>query len=317
MTCCHKLQLSDITYVRAPRARAPRARAWRNFLWCKTASHLSCVVLLALWAGVRATGLMPSSPGSRSAFGVMLNSNQPPLHLPGDLQLRHRGSPQHVSQAIFLLCAPPLWLSAGDAGTQSPLWQITECRRRARVHLPLHNVPFFHQIELDECWESQRLCLNCLLRSLRLTTLSNGLCIGGTCMSLEGKASKQQLLKGGVQVRALCCLCPPQQAFSILYTPLLLPSPVLSADTAALSLPAFKSPSPSTRRWKSIQHQTMARRPEGAVSRKVTAIHYVRLPANGQCACRQMDYKHLPSVRTTLGRCFHTHYYRALQRPNR
>lgn len=71
----------------------------------------------------------------------------------------------------------------------------------------------------------------------------------------------------------------------------------------------LKSPSPSARggsrrvgrgrrgvEEKSIQHQTMAYRPRGAVCRKVTAIHYVWWPANGQCACRQMDCKHLPCV---------------------
>lgn len=43
-------------------------------------------------------------------------------------------------------------------------------------------------------------------------------------------------------------LCPSQhRAFSILYTPLLLPSPLLSPDTAALSLSPLKSPSPSMR----------------------------------------------------------------------
>lgn len=33
---------------------------------------------------------------------------------------------------------------------------------------------------------------------------------------------------------------------------------------------------------------------------KVTAIHYVWWPANGQCACRQMDCKRLPCV--SIGR---------------
>lgn len=80
------------------------------------------------------------------------------------------------------------------------------------------------------------------------------------------------------------------------------------ADTAALSLPLTQiTVSICAMRVeegglgvggeeKSIQHQTMAYRPRGVVCRKVTAIHYVWWPANGQCACRQMDCKHLPCV---------------------
>ena len=41
---------------------------------------------------------------------------------------------------------------------------------------------FSHQVTLDACWKIFRLYLNCLPCSLALTTLSNGLCIGGTCM---------------------------------------------------------------------------------------------------------------------------------------
>lgn len=99
------------------------------------------------------------------------------------------------------------------------------------------------------------------------------------------------------------------------------------ASPAALSLPPTQiTVSICARRVeeggeeKSIQHQTMAYRPRGALCRKVTAIHYVWWPANGQCACRQMDCKHLPRVsigrlarggaRTganTKGRQAHTH----------
>lgn len=74
-------------------------------------------------------------------------------------------------------------------------------------------------------------------------------------------------------------------------------------DTAALSLPPTQiTVSICARRVeeggeeKSIQHQTMAYRPRGVLCRKVTAIHYVWWPANGQCACRQMDCKHLSCV---------------------
>lgn len=106
----------------------------------------------------------------------------------------------------------------------------------------------------------QGLYLNCLPCSLALTTLFNGLCIGGTytarniqhywtwpCLSYRGwPPSSHSAEKRATGMS--CCLCPsPRQAFSILYTPLLLPSPLLSADTAALILPPLKSPSPSMR----------------------------------------------------------------------
>lgn len=103
-------------------------------------------------------------------------------------------------------------------------------------------------------------------------------------------------------------------ALSILYTPLH-PCPPLLSPRLSGRHGGTQSPTDSNHRLhlreegrggvrrgrrggeeKSIQHQTMAYRPRGAVCRKVTAIHYVWWPANGQCACRQMDCKHLPCV---------------------
>lgn len=102
----------------------------------------------------------------------------------------------------------------------------------------------------------QGLCLNCLPCSLALSTLSNGLCIGGTYMSRHFQRLLNVTLSfiGGWPPSSHCaenaatgmCPCPSLHwAFSILYTPLLLPSPLLSPDKAALSLSPLKSPSPS------------------------------------------------------------------------
>lgn len=94
----------------------------------------------------------------------------------------------------------------------------------------------------------------------------------------------------------------PRRPFNSLHSAASLLSPRLSpADEAALSLPQTQiTVSICARRVeeggeeKSIRHQTMAYRPKAAPRRKVTAIHYVWWPANGQCACRQMDCKHFP-----------------------
>lgn len=113
----------------------------------------------------------------------------------------------------------------------------------------------------------------------------------------------------------LCFLASfsPRGPFNSLHSAASLPSSPLASplrQTRRHSVShRLKSPSPSARggsrragrgrrdgEGKSIQHQTMAYRPRGAVCKKVTAIHYVWWPANGQCACRQMDCKHLPCV---------------------
>lgn len=151
-----------------------------------------------------------------------------------------------------------------------------------------------------------------------LPTLSNGLCIGGTRAVHNTERDPFLSYRGGPAPLAGIRRCflasfSPRGPFNSLHSAASLPSSPLASPLRQTR--GTQSPTDSNHRLhlreegrggvgrgrrggeeKSIQHQTMAYRPGGAVCRKVTAIHYVWGPANGQCACRQMDCKHLPCV---------------------
>lgn len=127
---------------------------------------------------------------------------------------------------------------------KTTFWQITGKERRwkswqSAPFPPTVCRPFFPPPLQEEHWWMlkifQCLCLNCLLCSAALTTLSNGLCIGGTYTSCSIQEywtwpclSQRQLCWKKEATGMRRSLCPSaHRTFSILHTPLRWPSPLL------------------------------------------------------------------------------------------